>query len=209
VIAVDGRNNRFERPRRNGRGPNRTICAYTLLTTFSVVLCSSGPYAATTPPAAIDACALLTSQEISAVVGKSVGTGQAYDDGITTQGAHSTTCVWAAPLPPGVAPDPAQRLEGRGFVVLNVMNWPAGSNGARQFLDDFQEAFRQHDIDSKPVSVNVGADDALWWGDGVAVRRNGFSFGISVAQFGDPAARKPQAEGLATLVVTRLPAQHF
>jgi hypothetical protein len=162
--------------------------------------------AASAPPAAIDACALLTPDEVSAVVGTRVESGQKYDNGITPQGAHSTTCIWAGPLPPGAEPDPAQRLGGRGFVILSVMNWPGGPSDARKFLEDFQQAFRQHDIDSKPVSVDVGADDALWWGDGVAARKNGVSFGISVAQFGDRAARRPDAESLAKLVVRRLPA---
>jgi hypothetical protein len=162
-------------------------------------------HAATASPAAIGACALLTPDQVSAVVGKSVETGQPYDNGITAQGAHSTTCIWAAPLPAGVEPDPAKRLGGRGFVVLSVMNWPGGPSDARKFLDDFHKAFEQHGIDSKPVPVNVGADDSLWWGDGVAARKNGVSFGISVAQFGDRAARQPQAENLARLIVKKLP----
>jgi hypothetical protein len=157
------------------------------------------------PPAAINACPLLTPEEVSAVVGKKVGTGQPYDDGITNQGAHSTACIWAAPLPPGVEPDPTRRLGGRGFVILNIMNWPGGPSDARKFLDGFQKAFGQHEIDSKPVPVDVGADASLWWGDGVAARKNGVSFGISVAQFGARATREPQAESLAKLVVKRLP----
>jgi hypothetical protein len=172
-----------------------------------VLLVSARVYAAGTQPAGIDACALLTPDEVSAVVSKQVGAGQPFDNGITAQGAHSTTCMWAAPLPPGVEPDPTKRLEGRGFVIVGVMNWLGGASDARQFLDDFQKAFQQHDIDSKPVPVNVGADDSLWWGDGVAARKNGVSFGISVAQFGDRATRQSQAESLARLIVTRLPAQ--
>jgi len=171
------------------------------------VLSVSPDLAAAAPPAPIDACALLTPGEVSAVVGKKVDSGEPFDDGITPQGAHSTTCIWAAPLATGVEPDPAQRLGGRGFVVLGVMSWPGGASDARKFLQDFQDAFREHGIDSKPVPVDVGADDSLWWGDGVAARRNGVSFGISVAQFGDHAARQPQAESLARLVVKRLPTQ--
>ena len=162
---------------------------------------------ASAAPAAIDACGLLTPGEVSAVVGRTVESGQKFDDGITAQGAHSTTCIWAAPLPSGVQPDPMQRLGGRGFVVLGIMNWPGGPKDAAKFLDDFQKAFRQHDIDSKPVPVRVGADDALWWGDGVAARKDGVSFGISVAQFGDRAARRPQDEELAKIIVKRLPPQ--
>jgi len=159
------------------------------------------------PPTAIDACALLTPDEVSAAVGKEMELRKAFDNGITAQGAHSTTCMWVAGLAPGAKPDPSQRLEGRGFVVLSVMNWPGGPKDAAKFLQDFYKAFTQHDIDSKPVAVQVGADDALWWGDGVAARKNGISFGISVAQFGNRAARQPQAESLARLVVKRLPAR--
>ena len=173
----------------------------------AMLVVSISAYAADTQPAGIDACALLTPDEVSAVVGKQVGNGQPFDDGITGQGAHSTTCMWAAPLPPGVEPDPTKRLGGRGFVVVGVMNWPGGPSDARKFLDDFQRAFEQHDIDSKPVAVNVGADDSLWWGDGVAARKNAVSFGVSVAQFGDRATRQPQAESLAKLIVKRLPAR--
>src|SRR3977135_2381634 len=114
------------------------------------VMLSASPklHAAPVPPAAIDACALLTPGEVSAIVGKSVETGQPFDNGVTAQGAHSTTCIWAAPLPPGVEPDPTKRLEGRGFVVLSVMNWPGGPGDAAKFLDDFQKAGEQHGIDS-------------------------------------------------------------
>jgi hypothetical protein len=187
----------------------RNIHVWILPAALSVALFPATPVfaAADAPPAAIDACALLTPDEVSAVVGKKVETGEPYDNGITPQGAHSTTCIWAAPLPAGVEPDPAQRLGGRGFVVLGIMNWPGGPNDARKFLEDFQEAFRQHDINSKPVSVEVGADESVWWGDGVAARKNSVSFGISVAQFGDRATRQPQAEGLARLIVKKLPAR--
>ena len=186
-----------------------TVRPWIALVALSIAMFGASPelYAASAPPAAIDACALLTPDEVSAAVGKNVEFRKPFDNGITPQGAHSTTCIWAAPLPPGVEPDPNQRLGGRGFVVLSVMNWPGGPGDARKFLDDFQKAFQQHDIDSKPVPVQIGADDSLWWGDGVAARKNGLSFGISVAQFGDRAARRPQAESLAKLVVKRLPAQ--
>lgn len=165
------------------------------------------PKAIDAPPKAIDACALLTPDEVTSVVGKDVEITQPFDNGITPQGAHSTTCIWAAPLAPGVEPDPTKRLGGRGFVVVSAMNWPGGPNDARKFLDDFHRAFQEHGIESKPVAVNVGADDALWWGDGVAARKNGVSIGVSVAQFGDRAARQPQAESLARLIVKRLPAR--
>ena len=206
MIDSDARLCRFQS---GGRDRGRTGRLWIALVALSIAMFGAAPelYAASAPPAAIDACALLTPDEVSAAVGKNVEFRKPFDNGITPQGAHSTTCIWAAPLPPGVEPDPNQRLGGRGFVVLSVMNWPGGPGDARKFLDDFQKAFQQHDIDSKPVPVQIGADDSLWWGDGVAARKNGLSFGISVAQFGDRAARRPQAESLAKLVVKRLPAQ--
>lgn len=172
-----------------------------------MLLASPGLHAAPAPPAAIDACSLLTPDQVAAVVGKSIEITQPFDNGITAQGAHSTTCIWASPLPAGVEPDPTKRLGGRGFVVISVMNWPGGPDDARRFLDDFHRAFTEHGIESKPVAVNVGADDALWWGDGVAARKNGISIGVSVAQYGDRAARQPQAESLARLIVKKLPAK--
>lgn len=181
-------------------------CRIALLLGAVLLLAAPGLHAAPAPPAAIDACSLLTPDQVAAVVGKSVEITQPFDNGITPQGAHSTTCIWAAPLPAGVEPDPTKRLGGRGFVVVSVMNWPGGPNDARKFLDDFNRAFVEHGIESKPVAVDVGADDALWWGDGVAARKNGVSVGVSVAQFGDRAARQPQAESLARLIIRKLPA---
>jgi hypothetical protein len=193
---------------RFGRPDRRRTAARCLLPALGAVffLAAPGLQAAPAPPAAIDACALLTPDQVSAVTGKSVELTQPFDNGITPQGAHSTTCIWASPLPAGAEPDPTKRLGGRGFVVISVMNWPGGPNDARKFLDDFNRAFQEHGIDSKPVAVNVGADDALWWGDGVAARKNGVSIGVSVAQFGDRAARQPQAESLARLILKKLPA---
>jgi hypothetical protein len=207
VVDADDRADRLGPHGRDRRRIGRNFRAWVLLAALSVAVfsVSRGFAAAGARPAAIDACALLTPGEVSAVVGKRVDTGRPFDNGITPQGAHSTTCIWAAPLPLGVEPDPAERLGGRGFVILSVMNWPGGPTDARKFLDDFQRAFRQHDINSKPVAVDVGADASLWWGDGVAARKNGVSFGISVAQFGDRAARQPEAKSLAKLIAKRLP----
>jgi hypothetical protein len=157
------------------------------------------------PPKPIDPCALLTAVEVSAAVGQTVEPGKRSDDGITRDGAYSTTCLWQVPLPAGVADDPTRSLGGRSFAILNVQNWPNGPGDARKFLDGFRKAFAEHAISSNPIPVEVGADEALWWGDGVAARKNGVSIGISVASAGDRASRRPKAEGLAKLIITRLP----
>ena len=138
-------------------------------------------------------------------MGQNVEPGQRTDNGFTSAGANSTTCLWAVPLPPGTTPDVMKSLGGRSFAILNVMHWPGGPNDAKKFLESFHEAFEAHAISSKPVAVQVGADEALWWGDGVAARKQGISFGISVATSGDREARRPKAENLARLIVQRLP----
>jgi hypothetical protein len=155
-------------------------------------------------PAAVDACALLTAEEVSAAMGQTVEAGQFADNGVTRDGAVSTTCLWQVALPAGAAPDPTKSLGGRSFAILNIQNWPGGPGDAAKFLEGFSAAFADHTIASQPVPVEVGADAAIWWGDGVAGRVKGVSFGMSVAIAGDRAARRPKAESLARLVAARL-----
>lgn len=76
---------------------------------------------------------------------------------------------------------------------------------ARTFLESFRAAAADGTIAGKPIARDFG-DEALWWGDGLAVRSGGVSFGISVFL--------PRAEGqlekgvgeerLAPLVLRRL-----
>jgi hypothetical protein len=181
-------------------GPFRTSVAAIALA-FSLSWPAAAAHA---QPAAVDPCALLTTDEVSAVIGQTVEPGRFTDNGATKEGASSTTCLWAAALAPGVAPDPSKPLGGRSFAILHVMTWPGGPNDARKFLDDFRSAFESQAISSEPVPVQVGADEALWWGDGVAAHKGSVSFGISVAYAGDRAARRPKAESLARLIVQRL-----
>lgn len=161
------------------------------------------PTASQTPPGPIDPCALLTQAEVSAALGETVEPGRRGDAGITRDGANSTTCLWAAALPAEVRPDPLKSLGGRSFTILNVMNWPDGADGSRRFVDGFRQAFRDGAIASQPVDIDIGAEDALWWGDGVAARRGGISIGVSVAS-PDRAQRRVRAERLARLIVGRL-----
>jgi hypothetical protein len=164
----------------------------------------TAPAIAQTGPAAIDPCGLLTADEVSAAMERSVESGRFADNGVTKDGARSTTCLWAVALPPGVAPDPSRSLGGREFAILNVIHWPGGPSDAQKFLDGFRSAFEQGHISSNPVDLDIGADEALWWGDGVAARRGGVSIGMSVASAGDRELRRPRAEGLARVIVKRL-----
>jgi hypothetical protein len=160
--------------------------------------------AAGAQPAPVDPCALLTDEEVSAAIGKPVEPGKRSDNGVTRFGSNSTTCLWQVALPPGVAADPTKSLGGREFAILNVQNWAGGAGDAQKFLDGFKAAFSAHAITSQPVAVEVGADAALWWGDGVAARKGPVSYGMSVASAGDRAARRPKAEALARLIAARL-----
>lgn len=156
-------------------------------------------------PEPVDPCALLSGAEVSAALGRPVEAGRYADNGVTRDGARSTTCLWSVTLPAGVAPDPTKSLGGREFAILNVIAWPGGPSDARKFLDGFRTAFSHGEISSQPVDIKIGADEALWWGDGVAARRGGVSIGMSVASGGDRTLRRPRAERLARLVVQRLP----
>jgi hypothetical protein len=64
-------------------------------------------------------------------------------------------------------------------VILNAQRWPAGRDMAKKFLQAFHDSAEKGVIASKPVPRKFG-DDALWWGDGLAVRKGDVSFGISV-----------------------------
>jgi hypothetical protein len=178
--------------------PTSVVALYALLP------CSVAAQAA---PAAIDPCALLTTAEVSAAVGQPVEPGRPNSAGLTKDGAFSTTCLWQVALPAGVAPDPTRSLGGRSFAIVNVQNWPGGPSDARKFLEGFHEAFAASEITSQPIPVDVGADEAIWWGDGVAARKGSVSIGVSVASAGDRAQRKPKAESLAKLILPRLAAR--
>lgn len=159
---------------------------------------------AQTAPTAIDPCALLTTAEVSAAMGLPVEPGRPTSNGVTKDGSFSTTCLWQVALPAGVAPDPTRSLGGRSFAILNVQNWADGPQGAKKFLDGFRAAFANQAISSQPVSVEVGADEAIWWGDGVAARKGGVSIGISAATAGQHEGRQARAESLAKLILRRL-----
>lgn len=130
-------------------------------------------------PMTIDACALLITSEISQVIGLPIEAGTREDAGLQSNGSYSSTCVWRIKLKKVVPVDPTAPLGGQSFVILNAMQWPAGSGRAHEFLDAFRSAALKGEIPGKPSPRPFG-DEALWWGDGLAVRRNDVSFGISV-----------------------------
>jgi hypothetical protein len=160
-------------------------------------------------PLPINACALLTDGEVSAVLGARVSPGERHDSGTVksgeyvSAGTYSSTCLWriASEGPP--PSDPNLSLGGASYAILNAMQWPAGSGQAKNFLQSFRDAAKQGVIDQLPVALKI-ADDALWWGDGVAVCKGDRSFGISVHLVGQRDKERRMEEALANKIAARL-----
>lgn len=125
----------------------------------------------------INACELLTPAEITAAIGLPVDRGRRQDEGLSRDGQYSSSCIWM--IEPGKAPDASAPARGRRFVILNAMQWPPGRDMAKKFLQAFHDSAEKGIIATKPAPRQFG-DEALWWGDGLAVRRGDVSFGISV-----------------------------
>lgn len=130
-------------------------------------------------PLEMDACALLQSAEITATLGLPAEPGIRRDAGMESNGAYSSTCVWMVRFGGTEAASPNAPLGGRSFVILNAMQWPAGSGLARTFLEAFHTAAEAGEIPSRPEPRSFG-DEALWWGDGLAVVSGDVGFGLSV-----------------------------
>lgn len=130
-------------------------------------------------PPRIDACSLLQQQEIERAIGQPVETGARRDAGMESNGAWSSSCIWMVPAARAATPDAGKPSGGRSFVILNAMQWPLGSGRAHEFLDSFREAAASGVLPRAPEPRHFG-DEALWWGDGLAVRKGDVSFGLSV-----------------------------
>jgi hypothetical protein len=158
---------------------------------------------------AVNACRFLSAEEVATAVEAHVERGQRHDSGEVAAGAstipdtYSSTCVWRLSTPGSPPADPQRPLSGASYVILNVMQWPRGSGRAHQFVDDFRAAARDGTIEHQPVALKI-ADEALWWGDGVAVRKGDRSFGISVHLVGGRARERGIEEALAKRIAPRL-----
>lgn len=156
-------------------------------------------------PASINACALLTSGEVSALLGMPVLDGVRHDDGLTSVGAYSSTCIWKVRNARLQAHDPNASLGGADFAILDAFSWPS-RGAASGFLQSFRRAADNHEIPMQPVELHIG-DESLWWGDGVAVRRGAESFGVSVVvNWADRAQRRVWEEALARKILARMAA---
>ena len=128
-------------------------------------------------PKPVDACTLLTVDEIASVTGQKVGQAIARE-GAAAEGSAPSVCIWRVASDSDRATVDAP-LQGSNYVMLNAVSWVPGNPGPTKFVQEFRDAAKQNLIDQTPVPVQVG-DEALYWGDGVAVRKGTYSFGISV-----------------------------
>lgn len=150
----------------------------------------------------INACALLTSAEITRVIGIAVDGGRRQDEGVQSDGSYSSSCIWM--IEPNPVPDPGAKLGGRRFVILNAMQWPHGRDMAKKFLQAFRDSSEKGVIPARPSPRRFG-DEALWWGDGLAVRKGDVSFGISVFMPSANTARtSAMEEKLAPIILRRV-----
>ncbi len=170
----------------------------TLLLTAS----AAGASDAATPPR-VNACALLSSGELSAVLNTPVEEGTRHDDGVTSAGAYSSTCIWKVRNERVDSHDPQASLGGADYVILDAFSWPS-RDGAESFLQSFWSAADHNEIPMRPVALKIG-DDSLWWGDGVAVRTGAVSYGVSVVMHSaDLAGRRVWEESLAKKILPRI-----
>lgn len=172
----------------------RAVKPIPLLCAVVGLACGSAAMAA--PSRAINACDFLKDEEVSATLHMTVGPGQRDDSGEVTSGdeigAYTSTCMW--------------RIAGEGapsYVILNLMQWPAGSGGGKRFLQNFREAAKTGEIGQVPVPVKI-AEEALWWGDGVAASKGDRGFGISVHLVGGRDQERGLEEALARKIAARL-----
>jgi hypothetical protein len=170
---------------------------------------SSGPsLKAADPEHPLSACTLLSTEDVAAVVGAKVEPGEPNDSGAVEGGGFSSTCLWkvAGAAVPSAAGSDAP-FGGARFAMLNTITWPKGSGKAAKYLADFYQAAKDNLIDNEPVPLKVG-DDALWWGDGVAVRKGDISFGVSTHTGSGKPEERAMEEALARKVAERLGSTH-
>jgi hypothetical protein len=154
----------------------------------------------------INACSLLSSDEVAEAIGVKVDSGSRRDDGWvdndTMHGVYSSTCFWRATADRNMA-NPSLSMGGASYAILNVFSWPPGSQDAGSFLQKFRDAAESNLIPSKPVPLKI-ADEALWWGDGVAVKSGTVAFGISVHLVGGRPKERGMEEALGAKLAGRI-----
>ena len=166
----------------------------------------TAPTAGTQGAGTIDACELLHGPEIVPIIGASVSKPLRQDAGLQPDGSYSSTCYWEIGTTNPTTPADQAPGAKKSYVILHAMQWPRGL--AHIFLDSFRTAAANGDIPGKTSPRKFG-DEALWWGDGLAVRRYDVSFGISVVFPGAKDNHTGALEGrLAPYVLRRIDKRH-
>jgi len=172
-----------------------------------ILLAPAEGLASSPDPQAINACMLLTGNELSIVLGMPVEKGVRHDAGRTSGDGYSSTCVWKVHNDRLAAHDPKASFGGADYAILNVISWPS-RDGAESLLRTLRTAADRNLIPMHPVPLDLG-DESVWWGDGVAVRTGTVSFGISVAlHSADRDQRRKWEEALAKKILPRIPSGH-
>jgi hypothetical protein len=150
----------------------------------------------------IQACSLLSQREIETELNIRVEAPERSDPGYVDDGSFSSVCIWRVVEEASASDEDV--LSSRQFVILNAISWPRGKRMAKNFLDAFYAAAEKGEIAHTPVERKLG-DDALWWGDGLAVRRGDISFGLSVS-VRELKAKAPgkSEEALARIILQRI-----
>lgn len=173
------------------------------------VACSAMSATAKDAPKEINACEFLKAEEVEAAIKLKVEPGMRSDMGENDSGneaytgSYTSTCLWRVVAQGARPSDPNLPLGGSSFVVLNLMQWPAGSGGGKKFLQNFHDAAKSGEIGQDPVPLKIG-EESLWWGDGVAVSKGDRGFGISVHLVGGRARERGLEEGLAKKIAARI-----
>ena len=156
-------------------------------------------FAASASP--IDACALLSDGEIRDAVGRDFHDGERHDGGEfvadteSSAPSYSSTCLWRVGLDGPVT--------GTRFVMVNAIRWSTGSEGSKHYLQSFRDAAEEGVIGQEPGALDIG-EEALWWGDGVALRKGAKSVGVSVHLPGEREKERFLEEKLAEILAKRL-----
>lgn len=184
------------------KGMSRRRCASSVVIGVLALVSARG-ISGTQGPQPIDACTLLTRSELSTLLGMPVEAGVRHDDGLTSEGAYSSTCIWKVRNERLLKHDSNASLAGADFAILDVFSW-SSRRSAETFLQSFKTAAERNLIPMHPVALDIG-DDGIWWGDGVAVRRGAVSFGISVVlHSADRDKRRAWEESLAEDILARI-----
>jgi hypothetical protein len=145
-----------------------------------------------TGAATIEACTLLTEQDITAATGTALGSGQEQmSAGGGENEGYMTSCNWRTP-------DDADAF---GLVSLIVWSWPPGTNGAANYIDAFRKAAEEYDDVPEPERLPLG-DEGLWDGQTVNVRKGDTAFMLGAS--GDSFDPKAASLALAANVLSRL-----